>query len=196
MSVRRQITESNGIYFISFTCYNWLYLIEMVNGNDLVYKWYDYLKMNHHHIIGYVIMPNHVHSLIAFSNSRKSINSIIGNAKRFMAYEIVDRLSELRKYETLAVLKNGVNASDKKSGKIHQVFEPSFDWKECQSNHFIEQKLNYMHENPCVGKWKLAGNPADYLHSSARFYIDDQPGVYEVTNYMELEDIDLTKLVR
>ena len=36
-------------------------------------------------------MPNHVHAL-SFVATGQSINTIIGNGKRFMAYEIVERL--------------------------------------------------------------------------------------------------------
>ena len=34
-------------------------------------------------------MPNHLHALIAFRNTGQSINTIVGNGKRFMAYEII-----------------------------------------------------------------------------------------------------------
>ena len=86
-----------------------------------------------------------------------------------------------------------VNDTDRRRGKVHEVFEPSFDWKECKSDKFIEQKLNYIHENPCRGEWNLADQPQDYLHSSANYYITGERGVYEVMSYSELEDIDLTK---
>jgi hypothetical protein len=39
-------------------------------------------------------MPNHLHALIGFQNTGKSINTIIGNAKRFVAYDIVGRLEK------------------------------------------------------------------------------------------------------
>ena len=51
--------------------------------------------------------------------------------------------------------------------------------------------LNYMHNNPCSGIWNLATGPIDYLHSSARFYETGKQGIYEVTNYKELDNIDL-----
>ena len=49
-------------------------------------------KKNGHYVIGYSIMPNHVHAVIAFHNTGKTINSIVGNGKRFMAYNIVECL--------------------------------------------------------------------------------------------------------
>jgi len=194
MSVRREITEYNGIYFITFTNSRWLKLFEIINGYDIVYKWFDYLKSKSHFIVGYVIMPNHVHCLLAFRNTQgRSINSIVGNGKRFMSYEIVNRLKEQNNETMLKQLSSFVNTTDKRRGKLHEVFEPSFDWKECSSEKIIEQKLEYMHNNPCRGTWDLVEQPWDYVHSSAQFYFNGIPGVYEVISYSDLEDIDLTK---
>jgi ribosomal protein S7 len=39
-------------------------------------------------------MPNHLQVLIDFATSAKSINKIVSNGKRFMAYTIVERLKE------------------------------------------------------------------------------------------------------
>jgi len=54
--------------------------------------------------------------------------------------------------QLLTRLKNGVNDTQKKSGKLHQVFEPSFECKVCTTNAFTLQKLNYIHLNPVSGK--------------------------------------------
>ncbi|MDN3655366.1 hypothetical protein QWZ08_07010 [Ferruginibacter paludis] len=50
-----------------------------------------------------------------------------------------------------------------------------------------------MHNHPCRGKWQLAANPIDYIHSSARFYLTGVPGIYPVTNFMEMEKVNLSK---
>lgn len=193
MSTKRQISETEGLYFITVTCYQWLPLFELTTGYDIVYKWFDHLKGKGHYITGYVIMPNHFHTLIAFTKSDASINTIIGNGKRFMAYEIVERFEEKGDTEMLSKLAKGVSSRDYKRGKLHEVFEGSFDWKECRSVRFTNQKLNYIHNNPCRGKWTLCDSPVNYAHSSAKFYIAGEQGVYEVKHYGELEDIDLTK---
>jgi len=196
VSIKRQIIESSGIYFITSTCYEWLPLFELTNGYDIVYKWFDYLKKQGHYITGYVPiaigMPNHVHVLIGFRQNAKSINTVIGNGKRFMAYEIVKRIEQAGEHSTLTKLMEGVSSRDQKRGKLHEVFVPSFDWKDCRSNRFIKQKLDYIHDSPCRGKWNLADSPVDYTHSSARFYLTGEPGVYEVFHCGLLEDIDLT----
>lgn len=195
MPVKRSIPYTEGVFFITFTCYKWLPLFELVNGYDIVYKWFDFLKQNNHYIVGYVIMPNHLHAVIGFQNTGKKINTIIGNGKRFMAYEIIARLKQNGEEGILLQLEQGVKPADQRRGKLHEVWEDSFDWKECRSDELIMQKLHYMHVNPSKGKWNLAVNPVEYIHSSAKFYITGEQGVYAVTSFMELNHIDLSKAI-
>ena len=192
MPVRKSITETEGVYFITFTCTNWLPLFKICNAYHAVYKWFDHLIEQGHYIIGYVIMPSHVHAIIAFTNTGKSINIIVSNEKRFIAYDLVKRLKEMNSNLILNELNNDLNNTEKKEGKIPGVFETSFDWKECRTEKFIQQKLNYIHWNPCKGN-KLVELPEQYIHSSAKFYITGEQGIYAVTSFMELRDIDLTK---
>jgi REP element-mobilizing transposase RayT len=193
MPVKRKIPYSSGHYFITFTCYNWLPLIETTNSYDLVYNWFHHLTNNGHFITGYTIMPNHLHVTIAFRETGKDINKIIGDGKRFIAYEIIKRLKQQGAAELLATLANAVNASDRKRGKHHEVWEDSFDWKECTGQKFTEQKLNYMHMNACTGRYNLAPGPEEYLHSSAKYYATGEHALFIIMDYMQLEDIDLTK---
>ncbi len=58
----------------------------------------------------------------------------------------------------------------------------------------IEQKLDYLHQNPCRGKWLLATTPLDYRHSSAKYYYTGVQGNYAITHYKQIEDIDLHSL--
>ena len=193
MAVKQSIPWHDGVYFITFTCFRWISLFEITNSYQAVYNWFDYLKQNRHRIVGYVIMPNHLHCLIAFQNTNgKSINKIIGNGKRFMAYHIVDRLKEMKQLEVMEHLQAQMLLSDRKKNKLHDVFEPSFDWKECWGNRFLTKKLDYIHSNPCKGKWHLADEYWQYEHSSAFFYVTGRQGVYPVTHYGDLEDVDLT----
>ena len=116
MPVRRSIPDKEGIYFITITCARWIKLFEIVNGYDIVYKWFDYLKERGHYINGYVIMPNHLHAVIAFKYTGKPINTIIGNGKRFMAYEIIERLRRLGKIELFILRRVSVSGLCGKGG--------------------------------------------------------------------------------
>ena len=192
MSVRKAIPEKEGVYFITFTCKDWIPLFKICNAYDAVYNWFDILKQSGHYIIGYSIMPHHVHAVIAFCNTGKRINTIVSNGKRFIAYDLIHRLQQQNEIKILANLQQVLNNTEKKEGKLHSVFEPSFDWKECRTEKFIQQKLDYMHWNPCKGN-RLVELPEQYPHSSAKFYLTGEQGIFLVINFMELRDIDLTK---
>ena len=189
------IHETDGIFFITITCYSWISLLQITNTYDAVYKWFDWLKKEGHYVAGYVIMPNHIHALIAFSKTKKNtnINKIIGNGKRFLAYKIIDRLKEATNISLLKKLSDAVEVTGRKRGKLHEGYEDSFDIKECLTQKFIKQKLDYIHNNPCSGKWMLADCPENYVHSSAKFYTTGEQGIYPVTHVQELMDIDLTQ---
>ena len=189
MPTRSTIPYDHVVFSVTFTCAGWLPLIEMVNGYDLVYHWFDILKREGHKIIGYVIMPNHVHVMIAFVQTDTSINTIIGNGKRFMAYSIVERLEDMGATKTLVQLAKRVEPGRLVKNKKYDVWELSFDWKLCITEDFMKQKLDYYHKNPCSGKWKLAVSPVDYVHSSAYFYYTGIQGIYPVVNYGETMDI-------
>ena len=170
MSVRAQHSDEKD-WYITFTCFNWLPLFEVTKGYDLVYKWFTYLKeKDETDILSFVIMPNHFHAIIHLRNEKSSLNKLVANGKRFMAYEIVKRLQEKKEDAILERLALGVSKTDKKKGQKHRVFETSFDAKYVESDKFILQKLDYIHHNPVTGKWNLAAEFTDYEHSSASYY--------------------------
>lgn len=72
-----------------------------------------------------------------------------------------------------------------------QVFEPSFDRKECYSIAFMKQKVDYIHDNLSKAKMPGVRLPEDYVYSSASYYYTGIQGLYPVITYMDLQDIDL-----
>src|ERR1044071_8103748 len=60
----------------------------------------------------------------------KNLSGNLG--KRFMAYNIVERLQKLNHHEILLQIEGMVNNTQIAINKHHEVFEASFDWKECR----------------------------------------------------------------
>ena len=185
LSTHTEHTELFETYFCTFTCYNWLPLFEEAQAYDTVYKWFDELKKSDCDILAYVIMPNHLHCLLFPRNKTKSLNKLVANGKRFMAYAIVQKLSDLNKIDLLNTLKKGVNENEKSKGKKHQVFRLSFDAKLCFDEKMTEQKLDYIHHNPVSGKWRLSDDFSEYEHSSAGFYELGKKNKY-ITHYKDV----------
>jgi hypothetical protein len=133
-------------------------------------------------------MPNHVHLLLAYKGGKQSLNTIVSNGKRFMAYELVKRLQELERANILSILKAQRTKDEIADGKQHKVFETSFDALLCTTHKFLLQKLNYIHNNPCVKKWNITTDPTEYEHSSASFYEKGCIGNFpKITNFSDLD---------
>jgi REP element-mobilizing transposase RayT len=187
------VIEKPGIYFVTFTCFKWIHLIELTNAYDQVYKFLEILNKSGHELLGYTIMPNHVHFLLYFRKQKQSLNTIIGNGKRFIGYEIIKRLNTQKQHSLLTVLREAVDPSQQKRNKQHEVWQGTFDVKECRTEAFILQKLNYMHLNPCHERWRLARKPSEYQHSSAAFYQFGKQGHVPTRDYQDFLALLLEK---
>ena len=187
MAIKLQHSNSFSTYFITFTCAEWLPLIETTNSYDLVYNWFATLKEKYNaDIIAYVIMPNHLHAIIHFNNEGFDLNTIISNGKRFMAYEIVNPDNYRDNTILLDRLQNLLTERERKKGQLHKIFKDSFDAKAIITQKFLLQKINYIHNNPLSGKWMLAKDFVEYEHSSASFYELQQVKHFIPKHYLDL----------
>jgi hypothetical protein len=124
--------------------------------------------------------------MIYINDNAPLLNKLIANGKRFLAYDIVQRLRILERNDILAMLVNGVKRNELLKGKRHQIFRLSFDARPCYDVKMIEQKLDYIHANPVMGKWQLVNDYVDYQHSSAGFYETGKRGYRNLTHYKDV----------
>lgn len=185
MSTHTNHSDLYETYFCTLSTYKWLPLFEEAQAYDAVYTWFEHLKKDGCHVLAYVIMPNHLHCLLFPTNEKKNLNLLVAEGKRFIAYAIIKNLKKARKTEILRILKEGVMENEKKKGKIHQVFQLSFDARKCFDEKIEMQKLEYIHHNPVSGKWNLAEDYTKYTHSSASYYELGKENKY-VTHYKNI----------
>jgi REP element-mobilizing transposase RayT len=187
MAIKLKHSDNFSTYFITFTCIEWIPLFEITQSYDEVYKWFYVLKKQYNAaVVAYVIMPNHLHAIVHFQKAGFNLNTIIANAKRFMAYQIIDQLEYSNYTKMLDHLQNLVTEREKKKGQLHKVFTDSFDAKAIYSHRFLLQKINYIHNNPVSGKWMLAKDFIEYEHSSASFYEIQLVRHFQPMHYMDL----------
>ncbi|HTI58159.1 hypothetical protein [Mucilaginibacter sp.] len=186
MAVKTQHDTTNqNTWFITFTNHSWIPLFEITSSYDLVYKWLKLIDNNYGvRTLAFVIMPNHAHLLLKLPGGDIDLNKLIGNGKRFMAYEIVKRLDKMGRQDVLIKLSSDCTVRERAKGQKHKAFEKSFDAKPVYSMDFLNQKLDYIHHNPVNGKWSLCGDFVDYEHSSAAFYELERPHpLADITDY-------------
>lgn len=186
MATKRLFTETDQIYFITITCFNWINLFQITNFYSNIYKWFNFLNTKGKKIVGYVIMPNHLHLLIYIPTNSEPINKVVSEGKRFMAYDMVKILKNKNNTQLEEHLINQVPDFEKRRGKKHQIFITNSDIKPCFNEKMIEEKLDYIHGNPVNGKWSLVKEYTEYVHSSASFYELNIQGVFEITHYKDI----------
>ena len=153
----------------------------------MVYKWFAAVKRAYNaEIVAYVIMPNHLHVILHFHVENFNLNTIVANGKRFIAYEIINRLEQTGNTELLNRLEKMVTERERKKGQLHKVFKSSFDAKAIITHAFLLQKINYIHNNPVSGKWMLAKDCVEYEHSSASFYEIQLVRHFRPLHYLDL----------
>ena len=158
----------------------------MTHSYSEIYKWLNIAHEKNYRTCAFVIMPNHLHFIIATPEDDVHLNKLVSNGKRFIAYEIVERLKQESNNHVLNQLTDAVTPSDKKRGKLHQVFKPSFDARLILNETMLLQKIRYIHHNPVSGKWNLASDFISYPHSSAAFYEIGKPCLFPITHYAEI----------
>jgi len=137
-------------------------------------------------LIGYCIMPDHLHLIIWWDRDDITISKIIQSIKSHSARRIVDYLYNGGRRGPLTSPKNGLGQGTQAtwreyshrriSEQVYHIWQPSFYDFNIYSNRKLEQKLDYIHNNPV--KARLVRGVTDYKYSSARnYYLGDSSGI-------------------
>ncbi len=68
----------------------------------------------------------------------------------------------------------------------YKVWEDGYNAKDVFSPDFLLQNMEYTHNNPIQPHWRLAEHAEDYIWSSARFYLLDEPALIPLSDAQEL----------
>ncbi len=120
-------------------------------------------------LIGYVIMPDHIHLLA--NPLELDISIVVGRLKGRAAVLILSWLRVEGHAVTLAKLSL---QRPLKSGQTHAVWMREFSAVDIWSRKFIRQKLHYIHMNPV--RAGLCDHPAKWRWSSYQAYSPHEPG--------------------
>jgi hypothetical protein len=102
--------------------------------------------------------------------------------KRHTARQIIRQLLAEDETDALKLLQR----LNKDNRQDYKVWEDQFDARDVFTPEFLQQKMDYIHYNPCRPQWKLVEQPEEYPWSSARFYLLDKPSVIPVDDVRDL----------
>ena len=158
--------QENLIYYVTTVTQNRLPLFVQASFIILLY---DSLHFYRHKLnfklLGYVIMPDHLH-LLLWPIGEPTISDIMRDFKKFTATRIIRQVEvENRQDWLMAFAKAGVDTGRAK----HKVWQDCFWDKVVYTEKFLRQKLNYIHRNPI--RAGLVADIEKYPYSSYRNYV-------------------------
>ncbi len=155
------------ISFFTATILEWRHLLKADSYKDIIISSMRYLvNDNRLKVFGFVIMPNHIHTLWKIHNDIKKDDL----QRDFLKYTAQQMKFELLKDDPEKLKMFYVGAKDRK----YQFWERNPLTSRLPSMELIMQKLNYIHANPIWEKWNLCQDVTDYKYSTAAFYYKDE----------------------
>jgi len=178
MSHGYQVRNQSGLHYLTFQIVQWADLFTRQVYRDIVIDSFKYCQQYKGlEIYAYVVMSNHVHLLARSQND--NLSDIIRDFKRHTSKRIIEAIekeNESRREWLLMIFRYAARCH--KRNNEYQVWTHENHAEEIYSNLFIEQKINYIHNNPV--RSKIVTKPEDYVYSSARNYAEME-GILDIT---------------
>ena len=174
MSRNYKFHNSEGLYFVSFAVVGWLDVFTRNEYKDLLLESLEFCqKSKGMEIHAWCIMTNHVHLIFKSIDNQKP-ELILGDFKRFTSRNIIKAIQENPRESRKEFLLDYFKKEAAKSSNTTNFQFWRHDNKpiELWSNDVIQQKINYIHNNPVEGG--IVFKPEDYKYSSASDYAGEK----------------------
>ena len=171
MSTNYRITDSTRPHFLTLTLVEWVDLFSREKYKRILLDSLRFsVKEKGLVLYAYVIMSNHLHLIAKAGTDNLKLTDIIRDIKRFTANEIYKVLKSDNKESRRNWLKwifesQGKRSSSNTNVKVwrHENHPVILD-----RNEIIDERLNYIHENPV--RAGICYCAEDYVYSSAGYY--------------------------
>ncbi len=170
MGLKNKISDGYD-YFITLTVVDWVDIFTRPVYKHIIVDSLKYCQKERGLIIySWCLMSNHLHMIVG-ANDDANLSDILRDFKKFTSKKIIKTIQEINESRQKWML-NRFEYAGKYNPKIkkYKFWQDGNEAKEIHTNGFLDQKLNYIHNNPVVAE--IVDEPEDYLYSSARNYCD------------------------
>lgn len=164
MQERYRVYEGHYPHFITNTVHYWIPLFCRDDYFQVLVDSLRYCTEQKGLVLhGYVLMPNHFHALSSQTDGR--LPDVVRDLKRHTSTVIAAKLEEDCRITWLRALRNAGG------GEKVSVWIAQYHPIQVHSLEFLQQKLEYMHQNPV--RAGFVERAEDWKYSSAGFYLRD-----------------------
>lgn len=168
--------DPTHLYFITASIIEWRHLFVVDEYAKIVLNSLEWMQKEKRILLfSYVIMPSHIHAILKPESN--PIGEIVQQFGSFTAHEILKKLRQEKRTEWLETFQQ--NKRDPRHQ--HSIWQ-DIQAKNIYSMDFLQQKMEYVHQNPVAKDWRLVKDRADYPYSSAGYYDYGRKPLIEVTN--------------
>ena len=168
MSTGYQIVEQDKLHFVTLQVVEWVDIFTRENYRNIILENLTYCRKNKGlEIYSWVIMSNHLHLLI--KSNKGELSDTLRDFKSYTSKKILDEIkscNESRRDWMLNLFKTA--AFQHKRNSEYQFWTHENHSEYIFSNKFIEQKIEYIHDNPV--RAGIVAKPEEYRYSSAIDY--------------------------
>jgi putative transposase len=178
MSRKYKFYNKEGLYFVSFATVYWIDLFVRDIYFSIVVESLDYCRKNKGmEIYCWCIMSSHIHLIIRAKENNPEV--VLGRFKEYtskhLQKSIIENTQESRKEWMLWMMERaGLKSSNIKN---RQLWQHSNKPIELWSPHVIDQKVDYIHNNPVEAGFVI--EPWHWKYSSAIDYSGGK-GILEI----------------
>ena len=177
MGIRNKISPGY-VYFLTLTIVDWIDVFSRPANKHIIVDSLNYcIKNKGLEVYCWCLMSNHLH-LIASAKEEVQLSDILSDFKKFTSKALINSIKEMSESRREWKLNLFWSAGkDNKQIKYFKVWQDGNESKEIHSTDFLDEKMNYVHNNPV--KAEIVKNPEEYLYSSARDYAGEK-GLVEI----------------
>jgi putative transposase len=159
------------LHFLTFSCYRRLPLLRTIRARNVFVRALGKIRERHKFLlVGYVVMPEHVHLLI--SEPPRVTPSVVLKA---LKQRVSRDLRKNKRRVSVAQLRLPFMSA---GAGLPRFWQPRFYDFNVYSAKKKREKLEYMHANPV--KRGLVKNPGAWMWSSFLFYDRGEPGLVPI----------------
>jgi len=169
-----KIVNQDGLHYLTFTVVGWIDVFTRKKYKDIIIHDLEYCIRNKGLILcAYAIMSNHI-QIIGRADEGYDVSNIIRDFKSYSIKTILNSIltspNESRQEWMLKLFK--YYAKYNSNNKFYQFWKRDNKPIELVSPKWIDQKINYIHNNPINAG--LVENSWEYRYSSAANYVEKE----------------------
>lgn len=171
--------DPSHLYFLTASIVDWKHLFitpEYINIPLNSLAWLQQQKRIL--LFAFVIMPSHLHAII--KPEIATIGEIVQQFGSFTAHEVLKKLRADNRKDFLDIF----HQKRRDQRHEHSVWQ-DVQAKNVYSMKSLQQKMEYIHQNPVAKGWKLVEDRADYIYSSAGYYDCGRQPIIKITDINE-----------